>query len=334
MHFHPDEEHAAYADTLRRLLEDAAPLKAARAWAAGDRGPGGELWRALAGTGLVALAVPEEREGGLGFRTPELASAFVELGRAGVPGPAVETVALAAGLGAGPATGRDAAPDGRPPSASSSSWLVPALEGDALLTVADPAAEGHALDAHVADAAFVLEGGVLRGAVAEGSPRPSIDPVRHLVRCVPDGAPLPADTERLYAVAVLLTAAQALGAGQALLEGGTRHAAQRVQFGRPIGSFQAVKHQLADVAVELEFARPLLYGAAVAVGGGDFASRDLYAAKAACGEASYAAARTALQVHGALGYTDEYDLTLLLRKARALRGVWGAPGACRAAVLR
>ena len=321
MHFHPDEDHAAYVDTVRRLLADAAPLKAARAWAAGEHGPGRELWRALAGTGLVALAVPEEQEGGLGFRTPELASAYVELGRAGVPGPVAETAAVAAGLGAAGAPGP---------------WLTPTLAGDAMLTVTDPAGDGHALDAHCTDAAFFLSGDVLQLAVPEGEPRPSLDPVRHLVRCAPV-EPVPADTGRLYALAVLLTAAQALGAGRALLEGSTEHAAQRTQFGRPIGSFQAVKHQLATVAVALEFAEPLLYGAAAGLAadepGGGAAARDLPAAKAACCDAAYLAARTALQVHGALGYTDEYDLTLHLRKARALRNAWGSPAACRAAVL-
>ncbi|MBR7676517.1 acyl-CoA/acyl-ACP dehydrogenase, partial [Streptomyces daliensis] len=338
MDFHPDEDHRAYVSTLRRLLADAAPLKAARAWAAGDPEPGRRLWRSLADTGLVALAVPAAREG-LGHRPPELASAFFELGRAGVPGPVVETVAVAAALGAAGDAGDGAV--------AAAPWLGPAMAGDALLTVADPAGP-YALDAHLADAAFVLERApgdddgdpgpvfagaphVLRLAAPEGAPRDSIDPVRRLTRCAPaPGGTVAADTVRLRSLATLLTAAQTLGAGRALLDGSVEHAAHRTQFGRPIGSFQAVKHMLATVAVELEFAGPLLYGAAVALARGDTGSPDLPAAKAACSDAAYGAARTALQVHGALGYTDEYDLTLHLRKARALRGAWGTPAACRA----
>jgi alkylation response protein AidB-like acyl-CoA dehydrogenase len=120
----------------------------------------------------------------------------------------------------------------------------------------------------------------------------------------------------------------------ALLERTVAYVRQRTQFGRPIGSFQAVKHQLADVLIALEFARPLLYGAAVALAGGTArAGAEVAAAKVAAGEAAYAAARTALQLHGAIGYTDEYDLSLWIRKARALRTAWGSPSVCRARVL-
>ncbi|MEJ3746738.1 acyl-CoA dehydrogenase family protein, partial [Actinomycetes bacterium KLBMP 9797] len=127
----------------------------------------------------------------------------------------------------------------------------------------------------------------------------------------------------------LACAAQSLGAGRALLAAATGYAKTRVQFGRPIGSFQAVQHRLADVAVALEFARPLLYAAAVTL-----APRDISAAKVACGEAAYRAARAALQVHGAIGYTAEHDLGLWLTKVRALRSAWGTPAEHRARVLR
>lgn len=338
MRFLPDQDHRTYAATVRRLLADAEPVKAARAWAAGDQGPGRELWRALADTGLPALAVPEERDG-LGWYPPELASAFVEIGRAGAPGPLVETVALAAALGHG---------TGGAQGATAGPWLPRILTGDLLVTVADPAAwalgqdpGAYAVDAHLADAVFVTDADAVHLAVPGGAPLPSIDPTRHLVRCAPvtpveTGEPVPGDGARLRALATLLTAAQALGAGQALLAGSVEYAAQRTQFGRAIGSFQAVKHQLATVAVALEFAEPLLHGAALAVrgdSGGAADPRDLPAAKAACSRAAHQAARTALQVHGALGYTDEYDLTLPLRKARALHDAWGTPAACHAAIL-
>jgi len=121
---------------------------------------------------------------------------------------------------------------------------------------------------------------------------------------------------------VLATAAQILGAGAALVERATAYAKQRSQFGKPIGSFQAVKHQLADAYVGLELARPLLFGAALALDT-PRAARDVSAAKVACTDAAYRAARTALQVHGAIGYTAEYDLALWLTKVRALTSAWG-----------
>jgi alkylation response protein AidB-like acyl-CoA dehydrogenase len=135
-------------------------------------------------------------------------------------------------------------------------------------------------------------------------------------------------------VAALTTAAQALGLGRALLERAVAYARQRRQFGVPIGSFQAVKHRLADTLIALEFARPLVHAAALALEGGDAGcGRDIAAAKVTACEAAYAAARTALQVHGALGYTEELDLSLWIRKARALRTSWGTPTACRSRVL-
>lgn len=89
-----------------------------------------------------------------------------------------------------------------------------------------------------------------------------------------------------------------------------------------------MRHRLADAKTALEFARPLLFGAAVTLDPVDVA-----AAKTSACEAAYTTARTALQLHGAIGYSAEYDLSLWLTKARALRGAWGSPGECRAAVL-
>lgn len=89
-----------------------------------------------------------------------------------------------------------------------------------------------------------------------------------------------------------------------------------------------MKHRLADAKVGLEFARPLVLGAALTMDPADVA-----AAKVAACEAAYATARTALQLHGAIGYTAEYDLSLWLTKARVLRTAWGSPDACRDTVL-
>jgi alkylation response protein AidB-like acyl-CoA dehydrogenase len=113
--------------------------------------------------------------------------------------------------------------------------------------------------------------------------------------------------------------AQLLGAGRALLEASVRHVRVRTQVGRPVGAFQAVKHKLADVAIGLEFARPLLDAAALALGeGAATAPRDVSAAKVACADAAHRAARAALQVHGAICYTEEHDVSLWLLKIQAL----------------
>jgi alkylation response protein AidB-like acyl-CoA dehydrogenase len=152
-----------------------------------------------------------------------------------------------------------------------------------------------------------------------------VDPTRSLVEVghgelVADGI----DSGPAFDLGALATAAQVLGAGHALLDRAVGYAKQRSQFGRPIGSFQAVKHHLADAAVALELARPLLFGAALAVRDGlPTRSRDVSAAKVACTDAAYLASRVSLQVHGAIGYTAEYDLALWLTKVRALVSAWG-----------
>jgi alkylation response protein AidB-like acyl-CoA dehydrogenase len=166
--------------------------------------------------------------------------------------------------------------------------------------------------------------------------RPSLDPARHRTLLSPGGERLTTDTGKRptrhtgehLTLARLATAAQALGVGEALLERTVAYVRQRTQFGVPVGSFQAVKHRLADAKLALEFARPLVFGAALTLDPADVA-----AAKASAGEAAYATARTALQCHGAIGYTAEYELSLWLTKARALRTAWGDPDTCRAEVI-
>ncbi|MFD9567779.1 acyl-CoA dehydrogenase family protein, partial [Streptomyces sp. NPDC059994] len=174
----------------------------------------------------------------------------------------------------------------------------------------------------------------LRLAPGHGPLLTSLDPARRLARPGPGGELLAAGPLLAEAVgcavrwARLAAAAQAVGVAEELLRRTVAYVRQRTQFGVPIGSFQAVKHRLADTLLAVEFARPLVYGAALTLAPGDLA-----AAKAAAGEAAYTAARAALQLHGAIGYTEELDLSLWLRKARPLRDAWGTPAACRAEVL-
>ncbi|MDQ0683133.1 alkylation response protein AidB-like acyl-CoA dehydrogenase [Streptomyces achromogenes] len=309
-----DAEQRAFAESLGAMLAAADAPAVIRDWSRGERAAGRALWLRIAAAGVFALAVPEAYEGGLGPRPVELAVAFVELGRYAVPGPLVETVAAAAAL-------RAPGPAGR--------FLPDLASGESMATLVR--AGGYALDGDAATARLVLAADGLRLAPGHGPVRASLDPARRLTRLLPGGELLdpdpPADRALLWAR--LATAAQALGVGLALLERTVGYVRQRVQFGVPIGSFQAVKHRLADAKIALEFARPLVLGAAVTM-----APADVAAAKVSACEAAYATARTALQLHGAIGYTAEYDLSLWLTKSRALRTAWGDPDACRAEVLR
>ena len=211
---------------------------------------------------------------------------------------------------------------------------------DPVRTLADveaiPDLTPYALDADVAAARFVLDRTVLR-AGSPGDVLRSVDPARRLF-ALTSGVELAVIDEPTVAKAVdtafLACSAQLLGAGERLLEEAVGYAKQRKQFGRVIGEYQALKHALADVRVALDFARPLVHVAALSLhAGSQDAGRDVSAAKVATGGAAYAAARTALQVHGAIGYTAEHDLGLWVTKARALLTAWGTPAQHRARVL-
>ncbi|MFC8274153.1 acyl-CoA dehydrogenase family protein [Streptomyces sp. NPDC057271] len=328
MRFPATEEQRAFARSLDAMLTAAGTPSAIRAWAAGDPSPGRALWARLADAGVFALAVPQPYEG-VGPLPVELATAFVELGRHGVPGPVAETVAASALLAELARRGDD----------GPAKRLLPGIAAGgtiATLAMAAPPAppRGAALDADRADLVLVVEADELRIARGHEVVRVGADPSRRFARPAPGGEVLAAGPAVTAAVAhardwaVLATAAQALGVGLTLLDRTVAYAKQRRQFGTEIGSFQAVKHRLADTLIALEFARPLVFGAALT-----FASTDLAAAKVTAGEAAYTAARTALQIHGAVGYTEELDLSLWLRKARPLRDAWGTPSWCRSRVL-
>ncbi len=318
MRFTVTDEQAQFAASLRRQLAAAGTPAVVRAWSDGDFGPGRKLWAQLAESGVTALGAPEEH-GGFGAQPVDLVLAFVELGRAAVPGPYVESVAALPALLAGsPEAARIAA----------------IASGEQMATLAAPPSVPYALDAAAADVTFVLDGDLLREGNA-GAALTSVDRARRLGEVTAADVLCPAgDTARARDLAALATAAQIHGAGLAALEMATEYAKSRVQFGKPIGSFQAVKHQLADALVGLELARPLLFGAALALADGSATrGRDVSAAKVACTDAAYRAARTALQVHGAIGYTSECDLALWLTKIRALRSAWGTQAEHRTRVL-
>lgn len=184
---------------------------------------------------------------------------------------------------------------------------------DGIGTVAVPPHVPYALDADVADVADVPHVGPMRV---------SVDRTRRLFEVE---SPDPVD-EAAFDRAVLAVSAQLLGAGERILADSVTYVKQRKQFGREIGSYQAIKHALADVRIGLDFARPLVLGAAL----GEVPAS---AAKVAAGDAAYRASRTGLQVHGAIGYTQELDLSLWLTKVRALVTAWGTPSYHRARLL-
>ncbi|MBB2910692.1 hypothetical protein FHS43_001955 [Streptosporangium becharense] len=326
MRFAPSDEQREFARSLDDLLGAARVPAVSRRWADGDGAGGLELWRRLAETGVSALCVPETH-GGLGAGPADVVVAFEALGRHLVPGPYVESVVLAPAL--------LAAFDGGPP-LEDLTPLEDLAGGTAIVTVAAPPATPFALDADIAGEVLLLDGVTLRTASA-GAMRASVDRSRRLFEVRPRRvlATLdPGRVARALDAATLACSAQLLGAGERVLAAAVEYAGSRRQFGRPIGEYQALKHALADVRVALDFARPLVYGAAVSLAAeAGTTARDVSAAKVAVSRAAYRAARTALQTHGAIGYTEEYDLGLWITKIRALTTAWGTTAFHRARVL-
>ncbi len=308
MRFELDEQQRDFAASIDAALGSADLPGAVRAWSAGDVAPGRKVWEQLANLGVTALAVPEKFDG-IDAHPVDLVVALERLGRWCVPGPVAESIAVAPVLLADDERGGGLA------------------SGELIATVAMPPEVPRAVDAAAAGLVLLAtDDGVTEGAAGEC--HQSVDPSRRLYDVTATGEAWQADVNRAYELGALATAAQLVGAAEALRDAAVDYAKQRNQFGRAIGSYQAIKHKLADVHIAIELARPLVYGAALTL-----ASRDVSAAKAAASDAGLLAARAALQTHGAIGFTQEHDLSLWLLRVQALRSAWGTPEAHRRRVL-
>jgi alkylation response protein AidB-like acyl-CoA dehydrogenase len=331
------------------------------------------LWRQMVDLGWPALTVPDE-QGGLGLGAVELAVVVEELGRAVAPGPFVPTTTqflpvirelaspeqqaeYCSGVAEGRVTGTLA--------------LVEPAHGiglTGLTTTATETADGVVLDG-VKD--FVLEGASVTDAVVvahlAGSDAPdavaacvvpiadvhvepiaTLDRSRGLARLVLDGVTVPAarvlgtpgtftalGVERALHEAALGVAVESVGACQSMFDLTLDYAKQREQFGVPIGSFQAVKHKLADLLVALEKARASCYFAALTIAEDDerraIASS---AAKVAAADCERMMSKEGIQLHGGIGYTWEHDMHLYVRRAKTCSHLVGSPGEHRERIAR
>ncbi len=343
MRFAFTDQQLEFRDAVRQVLArecSTAEVRAAHA-APLARTP---RWSVLAELGVVGLTVPADR-GGLGLGLVDLVPLLEEAGRVALPEPLVETTALAAPLL------ERVAQAGGPGAEAASGWLERVAAGALAAAVCvhpddgDPvaAADGADLFLLTASGSKGPEVHGLDGGACTVRPVPSLDPTRRLG--VPEWVPTPVTLLASGPDAVALTAgtadraavavgAELLGLAGAMVTRAAEHARERHQFGRPIGSFQAVKHLLAGAEVQLEFARPAVYAAAWALDtGAPEASRSASVAKACASEAALEAARTSLQVHGAIGYTWECDLQLFLKRTWALAASWGEAADHRARVV-
>ncbi len=330
MDFRIGDGQRELAEGIRAMVAGRLPLERIRAREGDERTAGADDWAALGETGVFSLTLPEPAGTGLGLA--DAAVVFEELGRALVPGPLVGTfLAASADLVPGAAEGRALVGvclgDGGPP------WLVEHLSS--------------------LDAAFHLPGGGLGGgrsllttirdaptAQRVAAPLDPLTPLWQLSQ-LPAGRPLEDPERRLFRDGGILTAALQVGHATETLDLAVAYAKERHQFGKPIGSFQAVKHMCADMLVRAEVSRAAVQAAACLADAPDvleaeaeaaghtpaaWMQRAVAGAKLLADEAAIANARAAIQVHGGMGYTWEVPLHLHLKRSRVLATTFGTKG--------
>jgi len=350
-------EHEELRQTVRRFLEKESTEAVVRKLMETERGYDASTWERMASElSILGLIIPE-RYGGAGLGAVEIAIVFEEMGRVLYCGPFLATAALAAIIL------REAATEGEksqllPEIASGKTLATLAVaeevggwSPDAIAMRAQRDGTGWRLDGvknyvpdgHVADVILVAAKADERLAMfrveskARGLERvslPTLDLTRKLARLTFRATPasLIADKDirdplsRALNFGVAMLAAEQVGGAQRCLEMSTAYAKTRLQFGRPIGSFQAIKHKCADMLVEVEFARSAAYNAAFALDGEDEAEAREAAqiAKSYCSDAFYKAAAETIQIHGGMGFTWEHPAHLYFKRARAGVVMFGA----------
>lgn len=332
MDFRFDEDQLRFQESVRSMLAGECPAERLRELAGTDTARSPDLWRKLAELGLTGLLVPEA-DGGLGLGAVDAVLALEETGRAALAEPLVDTAYVAAPLLARLGD-----------HAIAKQWLARIASGDAIVALGHPA-NAFVADAHVASLLLLERNGEIHAidpTAAKLTAQPSIDPLRRLFSVewaptaatrVASGDQARAALQEAYDRGAFASAAQLLGLATGLVEAAVAYACERQQFGQVIGAFQALKHLLANVTVRIDFAKPVIRRAAFTI---DHArpERDVAAshAKAAAGEAAAMAAKAALQVHGAIGYTWEVDLHYWMKRAWSLEQAWGSSAAHRARI--
>lgn len=323
MDFTFSEDQLAFQEAARDfLVNEVTPERIRQSWET-ETGRNDELWSQLVELGLVGMTIPEEF-GGLGMTEIDFVLIAQECGFVALPEPLVHTALVAV------------------PVINSinneelkSTWLSKIATGEAKVVVG---LEQNVLteDAHIADLLILQHGSEVHAVPRDQIElqfNESVDPSRKLfvVQWSPSDETLVASDEegrRIWERALnggaLACAAQSLGLAQRMVDISVQYTGERQQFGKPIGSFQAVKHHMANIAVRLEYAKAPVARAAYEIAtGSDKAKVAVSHAKFVACEAAQLAAKNSMQVHGAMGYTWEVDLHIFMKKSWALANTWG-----------
>jgi alkylation response protein AidB-like acyl-CoA dehydrogenase len=358
MLFEFSDEHGELRRTVRNFLEKDSDENRVRELMESEQGYDPTVWSRMAeDLGIVGL-LASEQHGGAGFGMIELAIVSEEMGRMLLCAPYLSSAVLATSaleLAADEAAQKEILPAlamGKAIgtlafSESASPWDLSAIE-----MIAQPDGDGfklsgekcYVLDGHIANEILVVAradgelalfrvAGDARGLTREALP--PLDPTRRIALLRFDRTPATrissgdasAALERALDRAIIALAAEQLGGAQRVLETATEYAKTRFQFGRPIGSFQVIKHQCADMLVEVEFARSAVYNAAFE---SEEDSEDAFAAvrmaKSYCSDAYLHAANRNIQIHGGMGFTWEHSAHLYYKRAKASELLFGNPG--------
>ncbi|HEY1634975.1 MAG TPA: acyl-CoA dehydrogenase family protein [Acidimicrobiales bacterium] len=358
MNFAFSEEQEELRRSVRRFLDDKSPIPEVRRLMETTDGYDPAVWAQM-GTqlGLQGLAIPEEH-GGSGFTYVELIVVLEEMGRSLLCAPYFATIALAAN--AILTSGDDAAKKELLPGIATGDTIATLAftedngrwDEDGIATAATRAGDGwtldghkmFVLDGHVADllvvaartpaglSLFAVEGtapGLSRTALA------TMDQTRKQARVELAGTPgrligtdggASAGLSRTLDLAAVALAAEQVGGAQRCLDMSVEYAKERVQFGRPIGSFQAIKHKCADMLLEVESAKSAAYYAGwAAADSSDELPVVASLAKAYCSDAYFHAAAENIQIHGGIGFTWEHDAHLYFKRAKSSELFLGDP---------
>ncbi len=312
MRFALSDDVISLRDNLRDVLKSASnPDHVRAAWSDGGRDVIRQLWGVLGELGVLGLLVPEQR-GGFGGDEEVMVAVMEEVGYHATPGPVGDTLAL----------------------------VAPVLAASTLVDLTSRVTTGQFLMVVVADDGPTPYGAVCDGLVrsdgeqvrvvtanVEAAPVATVDASRHAAIVRGDSIDLGIGRdvwEAWVERATLAAAAELVGLSQRMIDMTRVFVVEREQFGVPVGSFQAIKHALANCLISVEFARPVVWGAAVALRehSHDSATR-VSMAKSMASEAARSVAKAAIQCHGAMGYTVEYDLHLFAKRAWARSADWG-----------
>ncbi|TAM12610.1 MAG: acyl-CoA dehydrogenase [Nevskiaceae bacterium] len=324
MKFTFEPEQFAFRDAVRRFLVVEAVPEVLRAFWETQSGRSPEMRAKVTDQGLTALSVPEAF-GGMGLNDLDWILILQELGYHGIP----ESLSDSAYLGVDILRNL---PDGV---ALKKEWLERIAAGKARIAVGHPV-NPFVADAAIADLLLLWHDDEVHATTPDAvklTLQPSLDQSRRLYRVewqpsaatrvcdAATGAPIWRDACDRAALSV---ASQLRGLAKRMLDLGVDYSAQRKQFGRPVGSFQALKHHLANVAVAVEFAGPVIHRAAYSMAHGHpQRAAHVSHARVVAGEAAWLAARNSMQAHGAMGYTWETDLQMFMKHAWALDSAWG-----------